>query len=445
MFVRNGCPRGWRFLMLAALLATLIGYPSGIASAQYSNPQASLLYAPMAQSVRDLPVPAPPQVSEGESRYFAQTGHFLRGIFLEYWETHGALPILGLPITEALVEDGLTVQYLERARLEWHPEISRNPSRQVLLTRLGAISTESRGLFFDRLQAGSNTPTSFFFNETGHNLSNAFLTYWQRNGGLAVFGYPISEEIVERNQADRREYTVQYFERNRFEWHPERNAANNVQLGLLGVEQARVTGLNPMSRVLLPGPFNGSDEDLTQSPALEGLVEDGLLEPVRVLGRTPQFKWVPALIIEYNIRVEFEEIDEEDVGGAFIYIRRGSGPPTYRIIVPEAQRGASVESLASVLAHEATHAYDAVRGALDVRSDCSVEAEVRAFMNGLAAWVLLKGEDALARSYEPGTFDSVVNRSLRSFNSGRGNLVFDFNLGGGREHIRRAYGPDCGS
>jgi hypothetical protein len=383
-------------------------------------------------------------VSEGRFRYFAQTGHFLRGTFLQYWETHGATAILGLPITEAIVEDGLTVQYLERVRMEWHPEISSaDPTRQVLLTRLGAITNESRGVYFDRLAGGSDTPTSVFFEETGHNLANAFLTYWRRNGGLAVFGYPISEEIVERNEANRREYTVQYFERNRFEWHPEAGSANNVQIGLLGVEYARDQGLNPMSRILLPGPFEGAGET---SPAdLEGLVTEGLREPVRLLGSTPQFNWVPSLIVKHNIRLDFEEIDDADVGGVFIFGRTGSGPTRYRIIVPSAHQGASPEALASVIAHEATHAYDAVTGALNIRSNCSVESEVRAFMNGLAAWVLLSGPDTLSRSYEPDSFESSINNSLRSFNSGLDSLVFDFNVSNARSHIRRVYGSGCGS
>lgn len=33
-----------------------------------------------------------------------------------------------------------------------------------------------------------------FFTETGHNLSNAFRDYWHANGGLAVFGFPLTEE-----------------------------------------------------------------------------------------------------------------------------------------------------------------------------------------------------------------------------------------------------------
>src|SRR6476469_7585045 len=35
-------------------------------------------------------IPAPFEVSQGSQRYFAQTAHFLRGAFLDYWQAHGA-------------------------------------------------------------------------------------------------------------------------------------------------------------------------------------------------------------------------------------------------------------------------------------------------------------------------------------------------------------------
>jgi type VII secretion-associated serine protease mycosin len=72
-----------------------------------------------------------------------------------------------------------------------------------------------------------------FFAETQHNLGGAFLAYWQRHGGLPVFGFPISEEFVEKGE-DGREYTVQYFERHRFEYHPENAAPYDVLLGRMG-------------------------------------------------------------------------------------------------------------------------------------------------------------------------------------------------------------------
>ena len=69
------------------------------------------------------------------------------------------------------------------------------------------------------------------------SLSGPFLRYWQADGGLAIFGYPISEELMEDG------YLVQYFERNRFEYHPEfAGTRNEVLLGLLGIEVAKRNG-----------------------------------------------------------------------------------------------------------------------------------------------------------------------------------------------------------
>ncbi len=365
----------------------------------------------------------------------------MRGAFLTFWESHGALPVLGLPITEPITEDGLTVQYLERVRLEWHPEISKDPKQQVLLTRLGAITTEHRGLTFDRVATGDNTLQSHFFGETGHNLANAFLTYWQRNGGLAVFGYPISEELVETNAGNGRPYTVQYFERNRFEWHPENPQTSNVQLGLLGVEYAHEEGLSPLARILLPSHIT-DNEDFSDSPALNDYVDSDLIPALKLLGHTPQFKWVPALIVQNKIFVEFANIGEEGVAGAFVATYSKSSP--YVIVIPESQRNASPESVASVLAHEGTHAQDVISGVITARSNCSVEEEIRAYLNGLGSWLVLKGNDALAQRYPVGSLDASINRSLRDFNNGNTTLGINFDLQAGRAFLTNLYGSSCG-
>lgn len=386
-------------------------------------------------------IPASPAVSAGRQRYFAQTAHFLRGAFLDYWETHGAIPVLGLPITEPIVENGLAVQYLERTRLEYHPEIPGKPQNKVLLTRLGVTLAERRNLIFTPLPEGSDTPTSHFFTETGHNLANAFLTYWQRNGGLAVFGYPISEEFVETNEADGQPYTVQYFERNRFEWHPELQPPYNIQLGLLGVEYARNTNLDPLARIMLPSPLPSAEADLSDDPRLVDLVEADLLPAIQELGRTPEFRWVPAVLIQNKVDVEFTAIDDQDIGGAFI--ATGSKRRPYLIVIPERYRGASQEAIASVLAHEATHAYDFTTGVQPKTLGCSIEEELRAYKNGLAAWVLLNGEDALAADYRFGSFEADINNSLVGFNNDRLQLEFDLDLAASRDYLQELYGPDC--
>lgn len=70
-----------------------------------------------------------------------------------------------------------------------------------------------------------------FFNETGHTLRGRLASYWKTNGGLPVFGYPISEMFDEVTPDGT--FTVQYFERNRLELHPEKSAPYDVLLGRL--------------------------------------------------------------------------------------------------------------------------------------------------------------------------------------------------------------------
>lgn len=178
-----------------------------------------------------------------DSVYFPQVGHNLSDDFLRYWQTYGGLPIFGYPTTEAFQENGYLVQYFERNRFEYHPEIS-GPNYTVLLGRLGADSTA--GKVFPRVQPFTSEPNHRYFPETGHSLNYAFLGYWERNGGLAIFGFPISEEIREVSSTDGREYTVQYFERARFEYHPEYKGTDaEVLLGLLGISTMKEKGWIP--------------------------------------------------------------------------------------------------------------------------------------------------------------------------------------------------------
>src|SRR4030095_8751113 len=67
----------------------------------------------------------------------------------------------------------------------------------------------------------------------------------EANGGLRQQGLPISDEMQETSRDGGRTLTVQYFERARFELHPENAAPNTVLLGLLGSEQFRARYQTP--------------------------------------------------------------------------------------------------------------------------------------------------------------------------------------------------------
>lgn len=167
----------------------------------------------------------PPQATAQAEACFQETGFCVRGRFLDYWEQNGGLARNGYPLSDErreILEDGntYTVQYFERVRLEYHPE-NQSPwdvllgqfGRRVLLTGLG----RDANLYTRSVQPRAG---AVYFPETGHNVSGRFLDYWLANGGLAQFGYPLTEEgIVPLEEAG--QYTVQYFERARFEYHPE--------------------------------------------------------------------------------------------------------------------------------------------------------------------------------------------------------------------------------
>jgi hypothetical protein len=176
--------------------------------------------------------------------YFKETGHNLGGKFRAYWEKYGGLAINGFPISEEFQENGLTVQYFERTRYEYHPE-NAGTVYEVLLGHLGRQMTAGRDgeAPFQSIPAFTSASNRLYFKETGHSLSNGFLTYWQKNGGLSQFGYPITEEFTEKNPTDGKTYTVQYFERARFEYHPEnRGTPYETLLGHLGWQLVRANG-----------------------------------------------------------------------------------------------------------------------------------------------------------------------------------------------------------
>jgi L,D-transpeptidase catalytic domain len=148
--------------------------------------------------------------------YFEQSGHHLsnRAGFLDYWRANGQMVIFGYPITEEIVENGLIVQYFERARFEYHPG-GAGAAGQV---RLGLIGSETAAIGYAPFARVEEPPSgSRYFPETGHTIWGEFRTFWQKRGGLEIFGFPISEEFNENGNGR----VVQLFERAKLEYYPE--------------------------------------------------------------------------------------------------------------------------------------------------------------------------------------------------------------------------------
>ncbi len=175
--------------------------------------------------------------------YFPQTGHTLGPHFTLAWRERGAVERFGYPLSEEFDEGGRVTQYFERATLQYFSEYARTPY-EVQGLQLGRELTVGRVTEMPFLPVAVATGERAFFPETGHTLGGTFGLAWRAGGGLLAFGYPLSEEFVEVNPADGKPYRSQYFERTRFELHPEMTGASGeVTIGLLGLQRATTLGL----------------------------------------------------------------------------------------------------------------------------------------------------------------------------------------------------------
>jgi beta-lactamase class A len=150
-------------------------------------------------------------------------------------------------------------QYFERAVFDWNP--GGAGAWSVLLHRLGAelaAGREQEAPFRPVAPGGDAACT--FHAATGHRLCQGFRAFWEGHGGLPTFGYALSEEFGEGG------FVVQYFERARFEWHPE-NAGTEYEilLGRLGADAAARAGIDtaPAAR---PDGVPDYDETLFARP-----------------------------------------------------------------------------------------------------------------------------------------------------------------------------------
>lgn len=211
--------------------------------------------------------------AQGTSRNIGPGNIPVAGRFLEEWSKQGSeqnsVYVNGYPITPRRAElsttDGKSyeTQWFERARFEAHPE--NKAPYDVLFGLLGVSLAEGRGTVdpatkkvrnaSDAAFVGIDKPanadgkTTAYFQETRHSVTGKILEYWNKYGGLSQFGFPLSEQFKEVSATDGKTYDVQYFERNRFELHPEKAAPYEVELGLLGVQQYKTT---PIASADLP-------------------------------------------------------------------------------------------------------------------------------------------------------------------------------------------------
>jgi hypothetical protein len=98
------------------------------------------------------------------------------------------------------------------------------------------LALASLGALLTAVPAGA-APRTRCFPETGYCVSGPILTYWERNGGLPTFGYPITDQHIETVEGT---WTgsVQWFQRDRLEDH----GPEGVLAGRLGARWLELQG-----------------------------------------------------------------------------------------------------------------------------------------------------------------------------------------------------------
>ncbi|MBA3945309.1 MAG: hypothetical protein H0X37_12185 [Herpetosiphonaceae bacterium] len=199
----------------------------------------------------------------------------LSGTFQQFWEQNGGLPVFGFPLTLAALATNpdtdqiYQTQWFERNRFELHPDIvvANRVAPGILLGRLGVERLQQLGRdWHSEPHAGGPQANCLWFPQTSHNVCDqgfpyngqGFKSYWQTHGlqrpgldayarSLALFGLPLTEPAMETNSSGETVWT-QWFERARFEWHPDKPDPFKVLLGRLGAE------LRSGSIALAPAP-----------------------------------------------------------------------------------------------------------------------------------------------------------------------------------------------
>ncbi|MBI5966131.1 MAG: hypothetical protein HY863_21835 [Chloroflexi bacterium] len=156
-------------------------------------------------------------------KFFIETGHNVGGDFLKYYNSNANATILyGYPLTEEFKnKDGRIVQYFQRARFEYWPELSEG--QRVVPTSLGRETYASTGSLNVNNAFACRT-----YSETGFAVCFAFLEFFDQYGGVTQFGYPISGFEYHENKL------VQYFEKARLEWQPWKVEGQRVAVSDLG-------------------------------------------------------------------------------------------------------------------------------------------------------------------------------------------------------------------
>lgn len=193
--------------------------------------------------------------------YFPETGHNVQRTFLDVFEGLGGKEIVGLPLSEERFVEGVgVVQTFEGFSLIFDPTLESPWDMQgehlPQAIKRGFAPSSAR-----RAVNGCTAEGCTYFPETEHSINGAFAEFWQQ-GGLAVFGMPLSEPYSDVTTGS----TLQVFERVILE---DRGGRDGVRLFPIARQLAEEAGSLTGDLAFLPAPPTGGETRLVTSP--EGL------------------------------------------------------------------------------------------------------------------------------------------------------------------------------
>jgi hypothetical protein len=128
------------------------------------------------------------------------------GLILTFYRQHNGVELLGYPITNQRVDNGVQLQYFEKGIVQY-PAVNRPKYDQVRLRPLGLLMSE-----LTPPVAPEEDPDCRYFERYGHVVCMHFLSFFDRVGGTSILGHPISEPRMENG------VLTQDFENARLRW-----------------------------------------------------------------------------------------------------------------------------------------------------------------------------------------------------------------------------------
>jgi LPXTG-site transpeptidase (sortase) family protein len=171
--------------------------------------------------------------------YVADTGHALAEPFLSAWAERDGMTTLGLPVSEPTNQSGHVDQYFEYGYLQ--TTSGSNRPDQIVLRRTGyellAAERESDRSVAGRRVGGTSTGAAYFDSNpsTSPKLKGRTKSFYDRHGGVARFGRPISQSYLSYGMR------IQWFEFGRLQWSL---ADKKVVAAPIGYELARLRGVD---------------------------------------------------------------------------------------------------------------------------------------------------------------------------------------------------------